>query len=154
MGSINQEEKRRQRAWKKNRFYFIILCRGTKNSRESIAQRRNSWILRHSRLPNFLENNDAAEAADIVVNTLLNIPEEVRTQAKVLLVGRSAAQRFIKDLKQAKWLIFSDTILLALPYDAESPPEGRFSQWASFLMSSILLQRTMFDHGLPLPGLL
>jgi hypothetical protein len=99
---------------------------------------------------NFLENNEPAEAADIVVNTLLNIPEQIRTEAETWFGGRK--ERFIEGVQQAKWLIFSDTILLALPYDTEAPPEERFNQWTSFLLTSIRLFRKMFDHGLPLRG--
>jgi len=55
------------------------------------------------------------------------------------------------ELKEIKWVVFSDTILIAAPYDSQSVEDKD----RKFLLMTVIgahLQRYMFDSGLPLRG--
>ncbi len=62
---------------------------------------------------NFLENNDAVEAANIAANVLHTLPTKVPSLTADFLGGN--ANQYKQGIKKMKWLVFSDTILIALP---------------------------------------
>src|SRR5947207_965988 len=88
----------------------------------------------------FLENNDEDIAVIEVLNTINNI-------------GRIVSNSIIKSLKEPddsgreildniQWLVFSDTILMAMEWD-----EPNLYEWVLFSVAAIRLCREMFDFG-------
>lgn len=99
----------------------------------------------------FLENNSAADAALVVVNVLQNLPTEIRSivceQAKD--ENRTIPDELLKDLR---WLVFSDSILLTLPYTPQDGATENFWPWLAFLSHAQLLHKHLFNEGLPIRG--
>lgn len=99
---------------------------------------------------NFLENNDAQDAATVIVDVLTKLHEKVPKLATE--VFQHTAEEFRKPLDRVEWLVFSDTILVVLPWSKAEVDRYRFNEWVAFTMIAQILSRMMFDYGLPLRG--
>jgi len=101
----------------------------------------------------FLENNTPEAAATIVLNQLVKIKERISDLHKYVLPTDDLREAYRQVLDPMEWLIFSDTILLALPYGDDTTDDRKKAfAWVAFLANSIMLYRHMFDTGLPLRG--
>lgn len=103
----------------------------------------------------FIENNTTTDASNIILNVLLNLKQEVTEQHKELFKGINNTENKKKVeliIDKIEWLIFSDTILLTLPYDPELPPHEKESFWFIFLVHCAFLYTHLFVEGLPLRG--
>lgn len=100
---------------------------------------------------NFLQNNEPDNAAFKVLSTLNTVPDSVAEILKSYLNRERNRGRVFKVVDEMKWLIFSDTIVLALPYNTDKDDEMSF-KWAVAGVSLIILYKHFFDYGLPLRG--
>lgn len=93
----------------------------------------------------FLENNDA----DIATSEVLNIINNIGTIVSSGLIDmmNEPDERDKQVLDSIRWLVFSDTILMAMEWD-----ESNIHEWTVFSIAAIRLCRHMFDFGLPLRG--
>lgn len=98
---------------------------------------------------NFLENNTAKDAAKIVRDILIKLPETVPQQINRMVQVTPAMSTFIK---QIEWLVFSDTILITMPCASGDPETANLIRWGLFLVSAMTLYGSMFENGLPLRG--
>jgi hypothetical protein len=99
----------------------------------------------------FLENNSAADAARVVVDVLQNLRTEVGSivceQAKD--ENRTVPAELLNDLR---WLVFSDSVLLTLPYTPQCGSTENIWSWLAFLSHAQLLHKYLFNKGLPIRG--
>jgi hypothetical protein len=100
----------------------------------------------------FLENNKPEQAAEIVLGQLLNLKDAVSSLQKHIFETDELVEAYREGISRMKWLVFSDTVLLALPYDPEADEKGKAFSWLLFLMNAVMLYRHMFDNGLPIRG--
>lgn len=104
-----------------------------------------------------LENNSARYVAATVFRTILKMKMESEVEVKRLFRSLGSSDLRVDwrgELQKINWLELSDTIVMLLPYrnDPGRKEDLRTLHWALFLVSSIVLYRTMFEHGLPLRG--
>ncbi|MEQ8261207.1 MAG: hypothetical protein RH947_13005 [Alcanivorax sp.] len=99
---------------------------------------------------NFLQNNEAEQAARVVVDILNKIDRKVPELCSDIF--DDAKSEFTDVIERIEWLVFSDTILMALPWQQGEIDEIRFNEWVAFTMAAQVLSRLMFDVGLPLRG--
>jgi len=93
----------------------------------------------------FLENNDAEDAASEVLTVITNIGS---ITGNALISSLKHPDERLKELIDGiQWLVFSDTILMAMAWDEQS-----VFPWTAFSLAAIQLCRHMFDFGLPLRG--
>ena len=105
---------------------------------------------------NLLEKNEPEDIAQSVLNYLTNINATVTTTIKNIIdetTGKTALKDAAKEvLDSLKWIIFSDTILLTLPF--ESKDKCQTTNWVVFLTICKQLQTEMFKNGLPVRGVI
>lgn len=93
----------------------------------------------------FLENNDAESAASEVLNVINNIAS---ITSSGLMTSLKTQDPLLKGLvERIQWLVFSDTILMAMSWDKPNLLDFRV-----FSLAALKLCRHMFDFGLPLRG--
>lgn len=101
-------------------------------------------------------NNDIHKTAQIISDTLMNIPETVITNlthaSQGEWVNESAIDPWQKTLEQIDWLIFSDSILISLPFDPSLPLNDLLKHYAAFVTVCATLMNKTFEAGLPLRG--
>lgn len=90
----------------------------------------------------FLENNDAETAASEVLDTINNI--DTRVSSGLMASVKENGEDLKAAVDSIQWLVFSDTILMAMEWD-----EADTYRWAVFSAAAIELCRQMFDFGLP-----
>jgi hypothetical protein len=105
---------------------------------------------------NLLEKNEPEDIAQSVLNYLTSINATVTTTIKDI-IDETTSETTLKDaakevLDSLKWIIFSDTILLTIPF--ESKDKYRTTKWLAFLTTCIHLQTEMFRNGLPVRGVI
>ena len=106
----------------------------------------------------FLENNSPRDAAQIVVDVLLRAREEVPALIRdefVRIDHVKVDHDFEQDMAAVRWLIFSDTILLTMPYAALPPgavTKANAWRWILFLIHVQLVHSHLFRRGLPIRG--
>ena len=108
---------------------------------------------------NLLEKNEPEDIAQKVLPILTGLNASVSAEmTKLGEVFRQMAESSMKDsivklhkqiVDSIQWLIFSDTILLAMPMEdnTKTPP-----YWVTFFLACISIQTQMFRSGLPLRG--
>ena len=96
-----------------------------------------------------LENNGAEGATKEVLAILTNLEDRIGQQFHDAFQKPEVVQ---KVLTQFNWLVFSDTILLTTTLDKDSSVDARYNRWKWFFFASLVLNRSMFDSGLPLRG--
>jgi hypothetical protein len=92
----------------------------------------------------FLENNDVERATE-VLDIINNIKSDVTVDLQRRALNDPQGNRE-KILENIKWLVFSDTILMAMPWNK------RLEDLLVFSFVANRLCRKMFDFGLPLRG--
>jgi len=118
---------------------------------------------------NLLERNEPEKIAEDVIPILTNIGVTVQKIIdefhnliiSAIKVNRKTSKEkdFLayidkqhkKIIKAMRWLVFSDTVLLALPID-EKDSTIVYSSWLMFLIATIALQTNLFRAGLPTRG--
>jgi hypothetical protein len=112
---------------------------------------------------NILERNEPEFIAEKVMPVMLNVDSDVNnTLNEVLDKPRSAGEKLwevaAQVTKKIEWLVFSDTILIVLQVDsAKSIMTGDHARshsvhWLIFVSTCNILQRKLFEAGLPLRG--
>jgi hypothetical protein len=102
----------------------------------------------------FLENNSPEVAAERVLGTLLKLDQDTPSKLLESMApfyegnDRATLDIYLKDIK---WLVFSDTVLMTMVTD-EIPDDKIEIRWLVFLLQCSYLWRKMFDFGLPLRG--
>jgi hypothetical protein len=95
----------------------------------------------------FCQNNTDQKVAEAVLGIVDSIPEVMRT-----ILGQSLGQKdkALEEhlLSPISWLVFSDTIVVALPQIKVSQNDTVYT----YLIACSVLNRLMFDHGLPVRG--
>lgn len=100
----------------------------------------------------FIQNNEPETAAHEVLNTLIGIDKKVMEYIAKIILAPIGVKSYEDDLKKIRWLVFSDTILItSLGSEPETAPETTL-RWLLFLSACAVLQRHMFEFGLPLRG--
>lgn len=103
----------------------------------------------------FLENNSPEIAAQIILNTILRLEQDMPREMLTVLKEMGDLRELHPIVGKIKWLVFSDTIVLSLGLDeAALKPENREIHLLGFLMQCSYLWEKMFDRGLPLRGVL
>jgi hypothetical protein len=105
----------------------------------------------------FLENNSAPEAAEKVLEMILTLPVQVKEKVKAHMltqIPKEANPNVQSATSAIKHLIFSDTIVLLLPY-----PDGASQEWREIALANIAfasadLCQSLFAFGLPTRGAL
>jgi hypothetical protein len=97
----------------------------------------------------FLENNDPESAAAEVLTVINNIGSITSTGLmSSIKAGDPEKKDTIKgSVDRIQWLVFSDTILMAMSWD-----EPNKIDFCVFVLAAVKLCRHMFDFGLPLRG--
>ncbi len=106
-------------------------------------------ILGYSR---FLEKNSAEKAAKIIVDNILTIDTNVINQYRGLFLHMPEEDLIKTILKKIEWLIFSDTILLTLPYEDTDKKDIKDICWSLFCGVTGRLFAHLFLTGLPIRG--
>lgn len=101
----------------------------------------------------FLENNEdaAAEATEKVLNFMVNLEKHIPSRIRNIFKNSKALRKLVNEIE---FLVFSDTILLTSKYDGNEDLERKTDKWFLFLIASLLLNRWMFEYGLPLRGVI
>jgi len=118
---------------------------------------------------NLLERNEPEKIAEEVLPILTNIGDRVKQdldlchKSAILDIKEKNKKSEYNDIVQAledrhkmiiermRWLIFSDTVLLALPIE-EGDQDIVNMSWFIFIMASSALQANLFRAGLPVRG--
>jgi hypothetical protein len=101
----------------------------------------------------FLENNEPDDIAKKVVALQNDLPRKVPNIAKDLLNKDCELASIMVDyIKQIRWIIFSDTILISSHYRNQDDINIKLDDWLLFLITSIILYHHFFVNGLPLRG--
>src|SRR6185503_1367249 len=98
----------------------------------------------------FCENCDPREA-ETVFKIMDEFEEEIPEMLLTALDVRKSATKEKKDVlkKKLRWLTFSDTIFVALPYELSGHPEELKFNLLFFSMLVAYINLRMFEIGLP-----
>jgi hypothetical protein len=102
-------------------------------------------------------NNDIHKTAQLVSDTLVNIPttiiNNVRGIEQNAIDGPGSGQSAWKaTLAKIDWLIFSDSILVSLPFDPQASLIELLQSYAAFVTVCATLMNKTYDAGFPLRG--
>ncbi len=100
----------------------------------------------------FLENNEPEGAAQTVLEILLAAPKTAEEAHLSIFQGADIKEYAQTLLNGLKWLIYSDSILVALPCPKTSGPDEKSLKWTLLLVFLSVLYRHLFDCGLPIRG--
>jgi hypothetical protein len=103
---------------------------------------------------NLLERNEPEKVAKDVLPVLQEIKNSVRAEAKTFLkLAKFPTQAKIIEpiMDSMEWVIFSDTVLITLPFDGEDSSPHLY-YWLVFLAAARIVQTKLFDAGLPVRG--
>lgn len=101
----------------------------------------------------FLANN-RIDAAQTVVQILRGIEQSMSAEL-VTIYSKANSQHRAQDLpRMLRWLVFSDTILIYTRLDQDETPKTISNRWNILHFACLLLWRRMFQHGLPLRGVI
>lgn len=99
----------------------------------------------------FLDNNDPAVATNMVLTTFRSVGDRVQ---EYLVSEIPALESYRPIIESVKWLIFSDTVLItSSPLSGENV-EDETRRWLYFILCCCVLQRDLFEFGLPLRGVI
>ena len=92
-----------------------------------------------------VSNNHIEIAATMITDTLTKIREDVEKSINCFIsAANSNSQDFVKPvLDRMDWVVFSDSIVLALADCSENPDRVRID-WMMFILECAVLQRTLF----------
>jgi len=106
-------------------------------------------------------NNDIHKTAQLVSDTLINIPGNIIKNIKPaenmpenekFETNQSIIDSWQKTLSKINWLIFSDSILISLPFEPQAPLLLMLQHYAAFATVCATLLNETFSAGLPLRG--
>ncbi len=107
----------------------------------------------------FLENNEAGDAVNVVINTLADSPEkegEFRSKYVSYVGDRMEKEiekaHFQKLVKRTDHLVFSDTILLTLEQDSAADSAMVKHEWGFFTYQVKKITSELWSFGLPIRG--
>ncbi len=104
---------------------------------------------------NLLEKNEPEDIAQSVLPFLTDINNKVCSEMTDFFEKRGDQESpFLSIVKSIKWLIFSDTILMTLPFDSSEGDISVIAHWVSFMSACTSLQEEMFKVGLPVRGVI
>lgn len=96
----------------------------------------------------FLENNSATESAEKVLEMITTLPKSTHAELSKKWIDKKLDQAVINGLQH---IIFSDTIVLLLPYSNND--EKNIQASVSYMVTCAgFLVTKMFDAGLPMRG--
>jgi hypothetical protein len=106
-------------------------------------------------------NNNIHKTAQFVSDTLMNIPQDMidslrspYQQAQPLEVAPESSERdeWSQILDKVSWIIFSDSILISLPFDPALPERDLVRLYLAFSTVCASLMNRCFTAGFPLRG--
>lgn len=101
---------------------------------------------------NIIDNNQINDVAELISNTLLNLPQKTADRLHEFFEGHIIGDYYSSAIKDAQWRIFSDTILLSYPFTHKDQMRSTTLDYLLFLDHVSHLLRYAFDAGLPLRG--
>ncbi len=101
---------------------------------------------------NLLRNNNDDASIKLIFDLLEGIPEEVRSKSQHRFPDNGGATNLSIILDDLGFTVFSDTIIMSLPIPKNEHWPFQMLKWGIFTLATALLQRLMFDHGLPIRG--
>ena len=98
-------------------------------------------------------NNNIHRTAEFVSDTLVNMPGSILNNL-LPSEGNTAQKRWewIGLLEKIEWIIFSDTILLSMPFDPQLENPDLLQHYGAFATVSASLMNRSFLAGFPLRG--
>lgn len=99
---------------------------------------------------NFLKNNSATDSALEVLELITNIPTEIREFMSGVVNDSRPQDKEYRDA--LSHLVFSDTIVFALPYPENATDEWKINAATFLSIGSAMLAAEMFLKGLPIRG--
>ncbi|MCJ7696164.1 MAG: hypothetical protein MUO40_12185 [Anaerolineaceae bacterium] len=103
-------------------------------------------------------NNDIHKTAQLVSDTLINIPASIIDNVINAEKDEKGISPFSNQdtwasvLSKIDWLIFSDSILVSLPFDPQSSTTDLLQYYAAFVTVCATLMNKTFSAGFPLRG--
>jgi hypothetical protein len=106
-------------------------------------------------------NNNIHKTAQFVSDTLINIPQDMLDSLRLpyqdirpLEVAPESSERdeWSQILDRVSWIIFSDSILISLPFDPSLPEPGLVRHYLAFSTVCASLMNRCFMAGFPLRG--
>lgn len=103
-------------------------------------------------------NNNIYKTSEFVSDTLVNIPNDLLAQLKnaphgaLGEGGSDERENWQSILDQIKWIIFSDSILISLPFDPQISQGEQLQNYLAFSTVCSLLMNRSFNAGFPLRG--
>ena len=106
-------------------------------------------------------NNNIHKTAQFVSDTLMNIPHDMidSLRSSYLLVQPQDGQTIPSEtdslshiLDKVSWIIFSDSILISLPFDPALPERDLVQNYLAFSIVCASLMNRCFSAGFPLRG--
>jgi len=106
-------------------------------------------------------NNNIHKTAQFVSDTLINIPQDMIDSLRLpyqdirpLEVAPESSERdeWSQILDRVSWIIFSDSILISLPFDPSLPEPGLVRHYLAFSTVCASLMNRCFTAGFPLRG--
>ena len=106
-------------------------------------------------------NNNIHKTAQFVSDTLMNIPQDMidSLRSSYLLVQPQDGQTIPSEtdslshiLDKVSWIIFSDSILISLPFDPALPERDLVQNYLAFSIVCASLMNRCFSAGFPLRG--
>lgn len=106
-------------------------------------------------------NNNIHKTAQFVSDTLMNIPREMIASLRLpymevrpLEVAPESSERddWSQILDKVSWIIFSDSILVSLPFDPTLPEHDLVQYYLAFSIVCASLMNRCFTAGFPLRG--
>lgn len=103
-------------------------------------------------------NNDIHKTAQLVSDTLINIPTNIIDNVINAETGKKRLSPFSNQdtweniLSKIDWVIFSDSILVSLPFTPQSSTTDLLEYYAAFVTVCSTLMNKTFSAGFPLRG--
>lgn len=102
---------------------------------------------------NIILNNNIEDAATLVADVVISIPGTITDELQGFVWGKRKPSRLSSTvLKEIEWYMFSDTVFAFLPVGDRQTTQSAQFRWMLFLGWCTLLQRRLFDAGLPVRG--
>src|SRR5690349_8507496 len=99
------------------------------------------------------ENDDLERIVALIESTILTLPQMVQSKVISLFPDDSRILNAALHIGQEfSWLVFSDTILVALPVSPTATLLEKTFAWNLFLIHCTTLYRSCYENGLPLRG--
>ncbi len=97
-------------------------------------------------------NNDIHKTAQIVSDTLVNIPSTIIANISAATPQSDEIIPWHNTLAGIDWVLFSDSILVTLPFDPSLPLKQLLQHYAAFVTVCATLLNKSFAAGFPLRG--